>query len=444
MKSKKYTLFYTLFIVIYFLLASEKCFSMCGCCKYLWRKYFGKKHTQQIKTKNTCDIYEKQCVGKKHKQQIKTKNTCDIYEKQIVLLEKFKFIEKFFLGYGGIEAISPCGNYVAVLYAEKEYGDKKHVAIFDIKSKKVVFVYEHETGNIYRVSFSYDGNYVAVGTGDSKLIVFDIKNKKIEYWSKWGNQISGLFCIGGNKFVLVFNKYLNKHQNGRYSSYCVGRIAVLDMKNKKIVQDLCQYLGRIISVSEKYIASYAFNRNGMGNNEIIIYDIKRKKAKCSYLQKGVCRDAIFSKCGKYIVTGPDFSRVTVFDIKNKKVKFSYRGGGRVKRISFSRDSCYVLLGYRGGQVLVLDVENKKLRFLYEHDSCAKRRDKYVKGVSFSNDNDRIVSVSKGGQVIVHKTSPEFYYSNTIYENKKKQNKLLKQNLKKINKNFSDVKILLKK
>lgn len=68
-------------------------------------------------------------------------------------------------------AFSADGKYLAA------GSDDEQVKVWDIQSKKSVFDWD-SPGNVYSVAFSPNGNYLAVGDGHNNIYFFDIKNKK--------------------------------------------------------------------------------------------------------------------------------------------------------------------------------------------------------------------------------------------------------------------------
>ncbi|MFC1842721.1 hypothetical protein ACFLYU_03635 [Candidatus Dependentiae bacterium] len=389
---------------------------------------------------------------------------------KLKLFERFKSKNKFNLKHDGVKAISKCGNYVVS-------GDNEgpEVIVFYVKNGKQKCSYNHSDTDadcsVFCVLFSGDGNYVASGSIDGEIIVFDMKNneKKCLYWM--GASVSCMsFSNNGNDIasgsvdgeVIVFDI----ERNEKKCSYWCRNENKMDVSCVSLSRD-CNYVisgfksGFNVEVivydikmkKEKFFYKGAGNaffvsflgekceHFVLGNKSILrVFDVKYGQKKYSYRVRCSSICGVLSKCCNYFASGSYRGKVAVFDIKKNRLKFSYEyGNSPVRNVCLSNNNNYIVSGsgFKGRTVIVFDLIGNKKSCLYRHIDR-------VMDCCFSKDGSRLVSVSEDGQVIVHETSSEFYHSNNIYENKKKQNKLVKQNLKKMAKNFSDVKILLKK
>jgi len=112
------------------------------------------------------------------------------------------------------------GNYVASGSNDGE------VKVYDIKNNKKIFAYEHD-GRVFSVCFSPCGRYVASGSDDKKVKVYDIQSNKEIYSYKYDH----------------FVKCICFSQDGNYVASGAGnRVIVHDIKNNKEIHSY-EYTG---------------------------------------------------------------------------------------------------------------------------------------------------------------------------------------------------------
>ncbi|MFC1842801.1 WD40 repeat domain-containing protein [Candidatus Dependentiae bacterium] len=340
--------------------------------------------------------------------------------KLVELLDRFEIKEVIRLnGCCNNKSISKCGNYVASVF-------EKGIVVFDIKNKKVKCSYKHK-GYISDLMFNHDGNYIMSGT-HLQIKIYDIRNKK-EIWvydSPTGNCALGLFNRQG--YFKVFSP----------------EFLIFDLKRNKKIQlsnrdDLLAFPEKVENYNREFfpIDSYYYKRF-LDSRKVIIYNKFNKKKKCSYEHDDALSWGKISNDNRYILSSSCSGEVIIYDIKKEKQRCAYKHKDLVFFGYISQDNNYAITGCKDGQIIIYDMKNNEVKQYWHDDNLA------VGAGHVSKDGDHITSVSEGGHVIICKTSPNFYYSNIICKNKKKQNMFFRRNLKKMGKNFSDVKVLLKK
>lgn len=184
------------------------------------------------------------------------------------------------------------------------------------------------------VDLSREEKWVAVGTDDDRILLYDVKNK--------GNEPKELTGHSGTVFDLVFLK--DEH-------------------------------GFISSSGDKVIRKNDFNSN---------IEIARVASRVKALA--------LSPDGRYLAGGSDSGSVYLWDLENENEEKSLyiKDGAPVHAISFSHDGKVIAIGDEEGDVILWDLEeSKQKRRLTGHDAK-------VTDLEFSLDNSLLVSTSFDG------------------------------------------------
>ncbi|MFC1843020.1 WD40 repeat domain-containing protein [Candidatus Dependentiae bacterium] len=301
-------------------------------------------------------------------------------------------------------------------------GYDKIVKIFDVKIKKKkkdknkkTFSFSKFNSRISCLIISKKRCFVASGTEDGAVVVFNMKNKT---WICPKRHTKRIRCLcfsnnctyiasgGDDKTVRVFDITKNKD--------------VLLYKHDASVRYLC------FSGDEQYIVSAT--RTG----EVKFFDIKKNKLVLSHKHNRLACCICVSNNGDYIVSGGFDKMVRLYNTKEKKIYF-YSHIRLLENLFFSDDESYLVSVCRGNKVIVIDIKNKRRILEYKHKSG-------VKCLRFSRDNKKLLFIDLNGQVTTYRTSSDFQIKQELYKQKKSRGKLIIENLKKIisSNKFSDL------
>ncbi|MFC1842720.1 hypothetical protein ACFLYU_03630, partial [Candidatus Dependentiae bacterium] len=303
---KKYMLFTVIFMLI-----PGKCFSMCGCCKYLWLKCFGRKCVKSV---------IKSGYFKKSK-----------WGKSIHLSKK----------YARCKAISSCGNYVGTGCFSGE------VTIFNIKKNSERCLFKCDKP-IVCLSFSKDDNYVLVGLQEG-IVMFDIrKDKKIHvykhgYWPDIFLSNDIFVLLSGSKTVVLLVNTKNGSVKRLYKN--INYSAIFFNKEN----------GLIVA---------ALYKNGLVKTKIVVFDIKNGEEKYTYKFEDFITCTAISDDSNHVLVGfkghVESGELIMIDLKNKKKKFLCKCSSIIKCASFSKDGNYMVFGSENGEVSVFNLKKNEV------------------------------------------------------------------------------------
>ena len=230
-------------------------------------------------------------------------------------------------------AVSPDGKYLASGSYDKT------VIIWDAKSGQILKTLEGHSDGVFSVCFSPDGKYLASGSRDETVIIWD--------------------AMSGQRL-----KTLKGHSD--------------------FVRSVC------FSPDGKYLAS------GSKDETVVIWDATGgEKLKTleghSYHVESVC----WSPDGKYLASGSSDNTVIIWDANSGERRRVLKGHSyHVASVSFSPDGKYLASGACDNTLIIWDANSgQRLKTLYGHSS-------WVYSVSWSPDGKYLASGSMDKTVVI--------------------------------------------
>ena len=237
-------------------------------------------------------------------------------------------------------AFSPNGKYIA------SGSDDKTVRVWDIKSKREIVKFVGHSDTVYSVAFSPDGKYIASGSRDKAIRVWDIESKK---------EIMKL--LGHTDYVVS----VAFSPDGKYIASAGANdqsVIVWDVIKE---QEATQFSGH-----SDYVKSVAFSpdgkyiASGSSDKTIRIWDITSKQEIVNFSNhKDFVESVAFSPNGKYIAAAL-FDTIRIWDIENKKeiVKF-VNNSSFVHSVIFSPDGKYIAFAPLDRIVRIRNIKTKQ-------------------------------------------------------------------------------------
>ena len=280
---------------------------------------------------------------------------------------------KFQTGHtSGVHSVSfsPDGKYIA------SGSQDNTVKVWDVDSGKVIREFTHYYG-IFTVSFSPCGKYIVGGSIDA-IILWEVESGKeikniFSAHEYWVNSVS--FSPDGKYLV----------SSGEYDS----TVKLWDIENGKVINSFTGHSAGVQTVSlspdGKYIASAS------RDNTVKLWEVESgKEIRTLTGHKNWVKSVSFSPDGKYIASGSNDSTVKLWDIESGKEIDSFTGYSA----SFSPDGKYIASASGDSTIKLWEVESgKEIRAFSSHSS-------QIYFVSFSPDGKYIVSGSDDGTVKV--------------------------------------------
>ena len=287
---------------------------------------------------------------------------------------------------------SPDGKYLASGSADYT------LIIWDAKSGQRLKTLEGHSDRVNSVSFSPDGKYLASGSWDETVIIWDAnsgeKLKILEGHSRSVESVS--FSPDG--------KYLASGSSDK-------TVIIWDAKSGKELKTLEGHSNDVNSVSWSPDGKYLASGSQRWNGDILIGCIEIWDAKSgeifktleghSYGVESVC----WSPDGKYLASGSDDETVIIWDAKSgEKLKTLEGHFWYVYSVSWSPDGKYLASGSIDKTLIIWDAKSgQSLKTLEGHSS-------YVSSVSWSPDGKYLASGSYDRTVVLWDLNEDKKYS----------------------------------
>ena len=256
-------------------------------------------------------------------------------------------------------------------------------------------LWEDDQGNtVWSVAFSPDGQRIATGGNNFKIVVYDSKTGVKLWEDDQGNTvISVAFSPDGQRIATGGNNF---------------KIVVYDSKTGvKLWEDDQGYAVRSVTFSPdgQRIAT------GGSNNKIIVYDSRTGEKIWEDYQGYAVRSVAFSPDGQRVATGGGNYKIIVYNsITGEKLWEDYQDY-TVWSVAFSPDGQSIATGGNNYKIIVYDSRTGEK--LWEDD-----QGDYVRSVAFSPDGQRIATVGNNYKIIVYNSITgeklwEDYQGNTV-------------------------------
>lgn len=267
--------------------------------------------------------------------------------------------------FSGWVDISSDGNYIAG-------GCQSSLSLFNKESNKPIWNYNGNS-NIYAVSISGDGKYIAAGTsGTNKVLLFD-KDSNKPVWEFVGEgDIHGLAIAQNGKYIAA-------------GAHCPDRraFAFLQESNKPLfsyqLSEDSPVWTAAISFDGKSIV-YGLDGGGDFDN-IFVFTPEKDEPLKSFRAQGWVRSVAMSADGKYIAAGSGTGHIVYLFDKNKDTPlWQYKADERVGAVDIASNGKYIAAGSKDKNVYVFSSESSKPLWKFSADE-------WVNSVAISANGD---------------------------------------------------------
>jgi len=267
-------------------------------------------------------------------------------------------------------AFSPDGKFVA------SGSDDKTIKLWEISTKKVIKTLKGHKSEVTAVAFSPDGKYIVSGDNkeDSALKLWEVSSGR-EVRSLEGQlAVYSLTFSPDGKHVISGG--LSHDETIKLWDVSTGRVTRVFSGHRDWVRTVA------FSPDGKYVVS------GSDDNILKLWDVSSGREVRMFRGHDSRISAVaFSPDGKYVVSGSDDNILKLWDISSGRDIKSFRGHtDDIDSVAFSPDGRYIVSGDGNGTLKFWDIATTSaLLTLYEKDSAK------ANSVAFSPDGKYVVS-----------------------------------------------------
>ena len=262
----------------------------------------------------------------------------------------------------------------------------------EVKANDPEFSYTTE-GKVWAIAISANGEYIAAGSDDNKVYLFDM-NSSTPLWDyTTGDDVRSIAISSNGEYIAAgsFDSkvYLfNKDDDTPFRSYSTGHDVV----------------SVAISADGKYIAA------GSVDNRVYLFDKDSSTPLWSYNTGNWVWSVTISMDGEYIGAG-SHRNVYLFDKDNSTPLWEYTTGSEVDSIAVSADGEYIVAGSADAKIRLFDKDNSAPLWSYETGGA-------VRSVAISADGKYISAGSSDEKVYLfdkNNSTPLWNYNTgTVY------------------------------
>jgi WD40 repeat protein/energy-coupling factor transporter ATP-binding protein EcfA2 len=229
-------------------------------------------------------------------------------------------------------AFSPDGHYIA------SGSEDRTVWLWDLEGNSVGKPFRGHQDYVNSIAFSPDGRYIITGSSDKTVRLWDLKGNRINTFQGHQHVVSSVAFSPDGKYIA----------SGGYDG-----MRLWDRKGK-LIQPFLGHKERVFSVAFSPDGQTIVSANG---KTIQLWDLKGNSiGKPIKVHEYAVNSVAFSPDGKYIVTSGTDGTVRLVSVENKKIDKTFEANIRfVQSVTFSPDSQYIAIG-SGNTVQVMDIK----------------------------------------------------------------------------------------
>ncbi|MDE7226925.1 MAG: caspase family protein [Treponemataceae bacterium] len=262
-------------------------------------------------------------------------------------------------------AWSPDGKYIA-----SGSGDKS-IKIWDAATGKELRTLEGHLKDVYSVAWSPDGKHIASGSDDHTAKIWDAASGKEVRTLDHSSHVNSVAWSPDGKYIA----------SGSWD----GSVKIWDAASGKELRALSGHYNDVTAVAWSPDGKHIASGGGYSDRTMKIWDAESGKELCVLKHSDDVRFVAWSPDGKHIASGGGDS-VKIWDAASGKEIRSFSGRDISSRsIAWSPNGKDIVVGKWNGEIIILNIANEsKIRFFSE-DS------KNVKSVAWSPNGKYIVS-----------------------------------------------------
>ena len=248
------------------------------------------------------------------------------------------------------------------------------VKIWEVQKNKCISTLKGHTSGVSSVSFSHDGKYLASGSDDNTVKIWEVQKKK--YISTLQGHTNGVNCVSFSHD----GKYLASGSDDK-------TVKIWEVQKNECISTLLGHTNWVSSVSFSHDGKYL--ASGSHDETVKIWEVQKNE--CISTLQGHTSSVFgvsFSHDGKYLASGSGDKTVKIWEVQKNECISTLQGHTDwVSSVSFSHDGKYLASGSGDETVKIWEVQkNECISTLQGHTSS-------VFGVSFSHDGKYLASGS---------------------------------------------------
>lgn len=249
----------------------------------------------------------------------------------------------------------------------------KTIRLWNVETKKVLYIISNYSKSVYSVSFSPDGRLLASSNGNN-TIIWDVETKK---------DICTLRGHSGSVWSISFSPDGKLLATGSEDN----TIKLWNIKKKMEVSTLKGYFRCVCTLS--FSSDGRFLASGSWDKTINLWDVIMKKSVSTLIGHSESVWSVsFSPDGRLLASGSEDDLILLWDVEMKKLVYTMKGdSGGVPSVSFRPDGRFLATGGWNGIIKLWDLETKKLFCILKEHSGS------VWSISFSPNGRLLASGS---------------------------------------------------